>query len=258
MARRLIVPGVTALEVWDLVVGDTTLFAAARRRDFPALLASALRSLAAGTARRASGLPIGPPGLQFEEVVVGGGGWDAIATGRRPCAFGTVAGGRFVGAAGGLALLDGPGLVVDVGQTAVKVAWPGGRLLVERDLRVLPVQSRSTDPAHRSALVEFIGGAIRRALALAPVPRRVVLALPAALRRDGTPEGSSYPGMAGDVTLVADVLAFAALADTDTLVLNDAELAALSARLQARRRALVLTIGFGVGAALLDVATAAR
>ncbi len=145
-----------------------------------------------------------------------------------------------------------------MGQTAVEMAWPGGHLLVERELRALPVLFRSTDPAHRSALVAFIGGAIHRALDLAPRPGRVVLALPTALRSDGTPEGSSYPGMAGDATLVDDALLLAALEDTDTLVLDDAELAALSACPQVRGRALVLTVGFGVGAALLDATAAAR
>ncbi|MEO6953909.1 MAG: hypothetical protein ABI321_19055 [Polyangia bacterium] len=250
-ARRVALPGVTGLEVWDLVVGDTTLFAAAKRRAFPRLLAEAVRALRAGTARRACAESIGLDAIAFDQVLVGGGGWDSIPASRRIASFDTLPGGRFVGIAGGFSLLGGPGLVCDVGQSAIKLAWPGGRVLIERDLVKLPVRSRSDDPAHRRALVEYLGGALRRA----PRFRRLVLALPAALRADGTPEGSSYPGMAGDDGLVEDALSYAGMTGTETLLVNDAELAALSARPRARGRALVLTVGFGVGAALLDATT---
>ena len=84
-------------------------------------------------------------------------------------------------------------------------------------------------------------------------PEPLVVALPSRLDDAGVPEGSSYIGMAGDALLLPDVVAAAGLGDTGILVLNDAELAAHSARLTARVQAgtLVLTIGFGVGAALL-------
>ena len=246
-------PGVTGLEVWDVVVGGTTLFAAAKRRAFPRLLAEAIRALRRGTARRECGEPIGPGELAFDQVIVGGGAWDAIPAARRTSGVETLPGGRFLGVAGGFSLLDGPGLVCDVGQSAIKLAWPGGRALVERDFGTLPVRSRSDDAAHRAALIEYLGGALRRA----PRLPRLVLALPAALSSNGNPEGSSYPGMAGDVDLVTDALACAGMSGTETLLLNDAELAALSALPIARGRALVLTVGFGVGAALLDAPTRA-
>ena len=62
--------------------------------------------------------------------------------------------------------------------------------------------------------------------------------------------------MGGDCTLLPDALEMAGLPDLPLLVLNDAELAALSAisdeRLARFRKVLVLTLGFGIGAALID------
>ncbi len=68
------------------------------------------------------------------------------------------------------------------------------------------------------------------------------------------PEGSSYIGMKGDASLIPDSLDLAGLSPRIALLLNDAELAAVSAGVDPRVRGkvLVLTIGFGVGAALLQ------
>jgi hypothetical protein len=81
----------------------------------------------------------------------------------------------------------------------------------------------------------------------------VVLALPAELDDAGCPEGSSYPGLQGDRDLVAAVLARAGIPEARAVLLNDGELAALSAKrvVPAAATALVLTIGFGIGGALL-------
>ena len=95
-------------------------------------------------------------------------------------------------------------------------------------------------------------------------PHAMVFALPALVADDGTPAGSSYAGMQGERMLLPDALRMAGLADAPLLVLHDAELAALSARLDARltgfRKVLVLTLGFGIGAALIhrDVGTMRR
>ena len=61
--------------------------------------------------------------------------------------------------------------------------------------------------------------------------------------------------MKGNADLVLDVLTAVGLRNQPTFVLNDAELAAMSAQcdgqLNGATRVLILTIGFGVGAALL-------
>jgi hypothetical protein len=95
---------------------------------------------------------------------------------------------------------------------------------------------------------------LRKCAAGTPV-EGLVIALPSRLDDEGVPEGSSYQGMGGDATLVEDALEIAGLPHAMTWLLNDAELASLSARLHPRvdsgKRTLVLTLGFGLGAALL-------
>ena len=84
----------------------------------------------------------------------------------------------------------------------------------------------------------------------------MVFALPARLGNDGTPASSNYAGMRGDRALTTDALELVGLPGVTLLVLNDAELAALSVRCDPRlagfRKVLVLTLGFGIGAALLN------
>lgn len=89
---------------------------------------------------------------------------------------------------------------------------------------------------------------------LTDAPAGIVCALPSRLDDLGNPEGSSYIGMKDDISLLPDGLALAGLHRTAILTLNDAELAAVSARLHplVRPPTLVLTIGFGVGAALIS------
>ena len=89
---------------------------------------------------------------------------------------------------------------------------------------------------------------------LTDAPAGIVCALPSRLDALGNPEGSSYIGMKDDISLLPDALALAGLHRTAVLTLNDAELAAVSARLHPLLRppTLVLTIGFGVGAALIS------
>ncbi len=96
--------------------------------------------------------------------------------------------------------------------------------------------------------------AIARAAGGAQAFDHIVLALPSEIDDALVCAGSTYPGMAGDGTLVADVLGAAGFARTPALVLNDAELAAVAARelVAPGARALVLTVGFAVGAAVLD------
>ena len=62
----------------------------------------------------------------------------------------------------------------------------------------------------------------------------------------------TYPWLKGD-GIVSEILAAAGLAGVPTWLLNDAELAALGVaeRGPVRQPTLVLTLGFGVGGALL-------
>jgi len=148
-------------------------------------------------------------------------------------------------------------VVADVGQTAVKVLWGSRRGHHTRDFTALPIASEVAAPAlvpFHAAVVAFVATAIRETLGGAR-PAAAVLALPCELDDDLNAGGCSYPIPKPDPTLAADILAEAGLDDLAALVLNDAELAAHAAALDPRvprdRPTLVLTLGFGVGGALL-------
>ena len=114
-------------------------------------------------------------------------------------------------------------------------------------------------PLHRGeAFVGEAGGldlldAVRAAMRDFGEADAIVLALPAELDDEGCPEGSSYPGLQGDRDVAAAVLERAGIPGARVIMLNDAELAALSAKrvVPPSATALVVTIGFGIGEALL-------
>jgi hypothetical protein len=120
----------------------------------------------------------------------------------------------------------------DVGQTAIKLVMNGRQWLHPRD------QSR---PA-----IDFIAGA------LAELTGPCLLALPCVLEDDLKLTDCSYDWSAGDLR---PLLRKAGLDEEKALIMNDAELAAVASmndpRVPRKKRTLVLTLGFGVGAALL-------
>ncbi len=143
-----------------------------------------------------------------------------------------------------------------MGQTALKVFQGKDRILYPRDWRALPDAQEVTAGERqrkRHALRSFVASALRDHAE--PGPEAVVLALPCDFP-GGVPGACSYAGLEGDADFVAAVLAQAGLTGVLCVVLNDAVLAALSAReLFAGRlpaRTLAVTLGFGVGGALLE------
>lgn len=273
--RRHRPAGVVPLELWDLRVPgrEGILWDHMHGPEGPAVLRATLLELWAGrgTTRSEGATPASVH--QFPSLYITGGGAPAVAAalaegpwrllvGRDPeqaCA----PGGHSILAAAGLR-----GWVLDLGQSALKISTApaeSGLRMFPRAVDVLPVrddalhQSAAWVESQRRALRAFLAAGLRSALesAAAP-PAGLVVALPSRLDDAGVPEGSSYIGMAGDVTLVADALHVAGLAETPAWVLNDAELAAATARLDSRLpppgqgAVLVLTLGFGLGAALLQ------
>jgi hypothetical protein len=168
----------------------------------------------------------------------------------------------FSGERGGFELLLGRGFsgwVADLGKSQLKLSAPGWRGVFPRDwTRLHPSTEVSMlrIPAQRRRLREFMALNIQRALVEAGLPpEAMVVALPTRLDEDGTPGGSNYAGMRGDRTLLRDVMGQGDLPGLPLFVLNDAELAALGAfsdeRLAGFGKVLVLTLGFGIGAALI-------
>ncbi|WP_369414450.1 ROK family protein [Corallococcus soli] len=188
------------------------------------------------------------------------------ATVALPCPVHVAPTPRFAPVHAGLHMLEAQGfntpVCVDVGQTSIKCARPGSTRVFERDLTHLPPlfigQPRPRDGHHIRDTVVFIAGALNTFLKedARTAPDALCLALPCPLDEDLTPGGCTY-GFEGAASFVPDILARAGLPEAGgpVFVLNDAELAAESARRDARvtgQRVLCLSLGFGPGGALLD------
>jgi len=281
---------VLPLEVWDVLTGDSILSDHMRAGYFPQLLADTLLALRAGQARTRSGRGRLDVCRGFDFAFISGGlardpGLTEALT-RTAIPFHVDDSGAFVGEAGGYDILNrlrtslspeyrgegrigevapsevmtGGGMVVDVGQTAIKVSWEGQRFVTPRDWTWIPLASEVDEARlmeQRKRLRQFLAGALRQATQHLPLrsPESVVIALPCELDEDGRPGPCSYAGMEDDTSLVSDALRLAGLPTARAFVLNDAELAAASAQVfpqvPQRETTLVLTLGFGVGAALL-------
>jgi hypothetical protein len=251
--------GVTALEIWDLEVRGDTLFAAQNEPDFAERLAEGIAAIRRGEARTRSRITLPAACRAIDAIFAGGGGVSApIESALRALGLPLHRGEAFVGEAGGLDLLDAAGslsgLVVDVGQSAIKISSRHGRARISRDFQRLPVTRPLGDRGDpRDPFRDFVADAVKAAMRDLGEADAIVLALPAELDDDGRPEGSSYPGLQGDRDVAAEVLRRAGIPGARVIVLNDAELAALSAKrvVPAEATALVVTIGFGIGGALL-------
>ena len=247
-------PRVTPLEVWDLLVDGVPLYRRERGPGFGAALAAAAEALASGRAESESGAGFPDACRAVRRVVLAGGAAGAVAwpSARLPASL--AEDGDAAGERGGLAVLGRAGkrgLVADLGQSRLKVSSGAERRVYARDLAAIPVSARPVDGAGRDALVAFVAGALRRAAADA-WPEAIVLALPCEISPEGALGTCSYPWRAGD-PIVPEILAVSGLAAVPTLLLNDAELAALGVaeRGPVEDATLVLTVGFGVGGALL-------
>lgn len=260
---RLRVQRAAPLEVWQLVLKTkTTLSRAIRWR--PERLLEGLELLHRGEGRTRDGREEHHACAGYAHLVIGGGRSadvtdEVLAKGPTPFTRLT---GAFIGDAGGHTLAAqhgfhaGETLVLDLGQTSIKVSYAGQQRRLERDLERLPRANRQTRrqrEAQRVALRDFLAEAVCAVAAGRADPAAVVVALPGEISDDAVPGRSSYVGTAGHATLLPDVLVRAGVKPKMLGVLNDAELAAASASLlpQAAGKTLVLTLGFGIGAALL-------
>ncbi|MDC0716604.1 hypothetical protein [Nannocystis bainbridge] len=246
-------PRVTPVELWDLVVDGAPLYAAPRDASYGRALARAVEALIAGEAACESATPLPPLCRRIDRVVLAGGAsghvrWDssqvpaAVAAAPERCAE-----------QGGLAVLAGAqGLVVDLGQSRLKiVASDGRRWSSPRDLTAIPISGRPVEGAGRTALIGFVAAGLREMAAGGC--ERIVMALPCEISPEGALGTCSYPWYAGE-PIVEAFLAAAGLVGVPTLLVNDAELAAIGVAEAgvAPGVTLVLTLGFGVGGALVQ------
>ena len=259
-------PEITPLEISDVRVDGATLWEWSQNRGFASALRRALNAWHAGAGATEVDESTASVLFGIDAVFLTGGRVeDEALRGELRGVSASVAFGEeplFSGARGGFDLLQTHGLsgwVADLGKSQLKLAAPGRRWTFQRDwtrLRMSGEVSLAEVPAQRRRLREFI--ALRLQMAMAESgerPRALVAALPVKMDDDGSPHRSNYAGMKADRRLLPDAMEQAGLAGLPLFVLNDAALAALSAlsdpRLAGFRKVLVLTLGFGIGAALI-------
>ena len=237
---------IRALEIWDWELSGRKLvdWVGADRvaGDYAAIVEPLLLCLAELNQR-----------YQFEAVYLAGGLsappclWSGLMAARTTFAVEVDPDGAFVGHRGGSHLLRQKGyqsgVIVDVGQTAVKVSTLSGKRTTRR----------RTDRIKGLSAAAFVSQAIYSALDGQDSPQAMVLALPCELGDDCVPGDCTYD-WTGDVHIVPRILLDLPPL-SEVLVLNDAELAAVTAQQVLKnqyRRVLVLTLGFGPGAALIE------
>jgi len=131
-------------------------------------------------------------------------------------------------------------LVIDVGQTQIKIAYGETRSIRKRDFEQLPIGLNIEE----GALLSYIKNSLPEIK-----PRMVILALPCYIHDNLRLGGSSYAEMKGNPTLLSDLAK--CYPDAHWKVLNDAEMAGLAAKPYLKGKSLVLTLGFGVGACII-------
>lgn len=243
----------TPVELWDLVVDGAPLYAAARDATYGRTLARAVEALLDGEAACESATPLPPECRRIDRVVLAGGASGHVrwTSSRVPAVFAPEP--ERCAERGGHALLAGaPGLVVDLGQSFLKIlASDGRRWSFPRDLAAIPISTRPIDGTGREALIAFVAAGLRAAAGAGC--ERIVMALPCEISPDGALGTCSYPWRAGE-PIVEAFLDAAGLGGVPTLLVNDAELAAIGVAEDgvAPGVTLVLTLGFGVGGALVQ------
>ncbi len=263
--RRVSLPHITHLELWDCVLKDEALCNCMYCPSFDERLLEAVHLVLQGQAISQCAGIIETGHLSFDSIFLSGGGISGskadMILQTLPVPVIVAEDTVFGGTPGGMQLLARNGLsgiVVDVGQSQIKISCESMRKTFKRDFGALPLSSgemETSKPIHREALHAFIADSIR-SFGIAMSPKGIVLALPCALDSSGFPSSCSYPGLRDDLSIVIDVCERAGIVNATVLTLNDAELTAYSAscdkRLSGFKTTLVLTIGFGVGCAVLE------
>ena len=263
--ERIHHPEIVPLEVGDLWVDGRLLGGLEDFDDFLRTLRRAIEILHTGQGATRSNGPLTRSVAGFDAVFVTGGcsSKKSVETTLDGMPFPVVfdADGIFAGAWGGLEWLRErrvSGWVMDLGKSQLKIVTREKRWAFPCDRRRLSakVLCLREQPQQRRRLREFLALKLQFAMAEAQErPRGLLCALPTRVDAEGTPKGDGYAGMQDYRLLLPESAELAGLGGLPIHVLNDAELAGLGARLDPRlagfRKVLVLTLGSGIGAALL-------
>ena len=184
MLTRHCDPRVMPLEIWDVVVDGVPLYRIERGVGFGAALGRAAEALAAGVAESESGTRFPDACRAIRRVVLVGGAADEIVWRSAHLPAEHSSDSEHCAELGGLAILRRAGkrgLVVDLGQSRLKIGSGECRRTYARDFDAIPVSQRPVDGAGRQALVAFVTTALREAARAEP-PEALVLALPCEIR----------------------------------------------------------------------------
>lgn len=236
---------------------------------FPAVLRQTIETLRRGEGETRSEGRVPAIIAGFDSLFVAGRRsseaaiWSSLAALNLPAVFSQTP--DYPGCDEGLRLLgdsgSANGWVCDLGQTAFKISSRTRRMKFDRDLKRLPIRIDDLGESivnQRHTMRRWLTESLQIFATAAGSPDALVFALPSRVDDSAVPEGSSYIGMGNDGSLIADIVnAFAV--DRARLrrvsVMNDAELAALEAlrapALRAYEKTLVVTLGFGLGAAVI-------
>ena len=229
------------IEIWDLIIDDKTLWEWQGHGDYVQKLKEGIDMINNGTAHTRSKGPVKDIATGFENIFFTGGRSQDPSL-RRTFDDIQLSNSSIFGACEA-ALSKWPNaLVIDVGQTQIKVAYEDQRQTFSRDYEVLPIGKNS----HSGSLLEYIKQSFPDIS-----PEKVILALPCFIHDDLTLGGSSYAEMKQNPTLLHDIALSYPTAKWH--ILNDAELATLCVD-NPNKKTLVLTLGFGTGACIIDPA----
>ncbi len=265
--QRVIIPEITPLEIWDCITPKGILWNSMYKDDFPEILKDVIQQIHAGLAVTASQLEINPIATAFDALYIAGGGALDIniinslqqlslpmIVAEDPIFSGVVGGNKI------LANYGLTGLVVDVGQTQIKIANAGELHRFKRDFSAIPIRNdkaNDQDATQLQLLIGYISSSITQSIKNMAKPQGMILALPCDIDNDGVLGGSSYTGMKGNTDLIDLIIHHAGLEGVQVLLLNDAELTASSALYDKNiikfNKILVVTLGFGVGATILEL-----
>ena len=236
------VPGLTGLEIWPGVADGVPLYhyRESRRTYFLALAEFLVRLHRGEAGTEDAGRAVG-----FARAVFAGGEAlhpmlaAVLATTPLPFEVEIETGGPYSAREGAQCLIEQMGwqrgVALDVGQVQLKVMTAAGDCLVPRAEGDAPVRTMI-----REGLAKAEG-------LLGAAPDGVALGLPVRIDRRGVAEPASYPDLAGPLQpLLGDLFR------SPWIVLNDAVLTALGFPPRDGEKTLVVTLGFGLGAAIWE------
>lgn len=255
---KLSIENVKPLEVWDCITPKGRLWDHMYTNDFASLLAGCLLQIRSASATTLSKAEIPDYAQDYDALYIMGGGSEnrAIITQLQQLPIPLIIAQNPIycaldAAQQLLTASEKSGMVVDVGQTQIKIVVEGKYFSYPRDLLQLPIEE--TCP-QKNALANFIATSI--SISTDKAPENIILALPCTIDENLNLGPCSYQQMHNNRELINEIIDSTELNKSTIQIINDAELAGLAAsrdkRLTSFKKVLVITLGFGVGAAILE------